>query len=79
MAAEMKRLQNIEKMTIYDVAKLANVSASTVSRVLNGTANVKEDKKERVLAVLNAKHFVPDETARGLVNQSTKMLGILIF
>lgn len=78
MAAEMKRLQNMEKMTIYDVAKLANVSASTVSRVLNGTANVKEDKKERVLAVLNAKHFVPDETARGLVNQSTKMIGILI-
>ena len=68
----------MEKMTIYDIAKLANVSASTVSRVINGNVNVREEKKARVLAVLDAKHFVPDETARGLVNQTTKMIGILI-
>ena len=68
----------MEKMTIYDVAKLANVSPSTVSRVVNGTANVRDKTKRRVLEVLNDSRFVPDETARGLASRTTKLIGILI-
>ena len=35
-------------MTIYDIAKLAGVSASTVSRVINNKAGIKEDRKSVV-------------------------------
>ena len=38
--------------SIREVAKLANVSPATVSRVMNGTARVDEEKKQRVLAEL---------------------------
>ena len=68
----------MEKLTIYDVAKLANVSPSTVSRVVNGTANVREATKKRVQDVLNDSRFMPDETARGLASRTTKLIGILI-
>ena len=38
--------------SIREVAKLAGVSPSTVSRVMNNTANVDEEKKKRVLSIL---------------------------
>ncbi len=68
----------MEKVTIYDIAKRADVSPSTVSRVVNGTANVRQETKQRVLAVMNESRFVPDETARGLAMQTSKLIGILI-
>lgn len=64
--------------TIYDIAKLAGVSASTVSRVINNRSGVKQETRERVTKLLKQNHYVPNETARGLVNQSTKIIGILI-
>lgn len=39
-------------ISIRDVAKMARVSPSTVSRVMNGTANVDDEKKQRVLKVI---------------------------
>lgn len=64
--------------TIYDIAKLAGVSASTVSRVINNRSGVKRETRERITKLLKQNHYVPNETARGLVNQSTKIIGILI-
>lgn len=69
---------NVQKNTIYDIAKKANVSASTVSRVINNKPNVKKTTKAHVLKILAECHYVPDETARGLVMQSSKMIGLLI-
>lgn len=68
----------MKNVTIYEIAEVAGVSASTVSRVINNKPGVKKATKKRVLECLEEHHFSPNETARGLVNQSSKMIGILI-
>ena len=68
----------MEKCTIYDIAKLANVSVSTVSRVVNNYPHVKKATRDRVLEAMKANNYVPDENARGLVTHTSKMVGILI-
>lgn len=65
-------------MTIYDIAKEAGVSASTVSRVVNNKPGIREKTREKVMAVVEKYNFAPDETARGLVRQATKTIGLLI-
>ena len=65
-------------MTIYDIAKEANVSASTVSRVINDKPGVNKKNRELVLTLLKKYRYVPNEAARGLVTSSSKMIGILI-
>ena len=67
-----------DKMTIYDIAKEAGVSASTVSRVVNGKPGVKDATREKVKHLLAQYKYSPNETARGLVNQASRMIGILI-
>ena len=52
--------------TIREVSRLAGVSPSTVSRVINGTANVDKGKKERVLEVIGQTRSQPNERARAL-------------
>ena len=46
-------------ISIRDVAKMAGVSPSTVSRVMNGTAKVNEEKRQRVLDVIEETGFKP--------------------
>lgn len=64
--------------TIRDVASRARVSASTVSRVLNGTAGVKEAKRVRVQEAAEALRYVPHPAARSLSGRSTGGLGVLL-
>ncbi len=66
------------QVTIYDIAKMAGVSASTVSRVVNNKQNVSPKTRARILKLLAEHNYVPNEAARGLVMQSTRMIGILI-
>ena len=66
------------KVTIYEIAKQAGVSVSTVSRVVNNKANVNEKTRKRVLALLEKNNYSPNVAARGLVTQSSKMIGILL-
>ena len=66
------------QVTIYDIAKMANVSASTVSRVVNNKANVSPKTRARILKLLAEHNYVPNEAARGLVTQSSHMIGVLI-
>ena len=65
-------------MTIYDIAKEAGVSGSTVSRVVNGKLGVNVETRKKVQQLLDKYKFFPNETARGLVNQSPRMIGILL-
>ena len=65
-------------MTIYDIAKQAGVSASTVSRVINNKPGINAQTRKRVQKLLNENHYIPNEAARGLVMQSSKIIGILI-
>jgi DNA-binding LacI/PurR family transcriptional regulator len=52
--------------TIYDIANAANVSKSTVSRVLNNHKNISEDAKSRVLKAIEELNYQPSKIARGL-------------
>lgn len=65
-------------MTIYDIAREAGVSASSVSRVINNKAGVKPETRKKVQRLLKKYHYTPDAAARGLVSQSSKIIGILI-
>ncbi len=64
-------------MTIYDIAKMAGVSASSVSRVVNDKPGVNRVTREKIQALLKEYHYVPDTNARNLVNQSNRTIGIL--
>lgn len=64
--------------SIREVAKLAGVSPSTVSRVMNNTANVDEEKKQRVLAAIEKTGFKPNELARALFKKSSKIIGVIV-
>lgn len=65
-------------MTIYDIAKEAGVSASTVSRVINNKPGIHPETKRRIQRLLTKYNYSPSETARGLVNQASKIIGILV-
>ena len=65
-------------MTIYDIAREAGVSASTVSRVINNKAGIKESTRKKVQKLLDEYNYTPDVAARGLVTQASKFIGILI-
>ncbi|MDW7674429.1 MAG: LacI family DNA-binding transcriptional regulator [Bacillota bacterium] len=64
--------------TISDVAKLAGVSRTTVSRVLNGKEDVNEKTRERVLQVIEELKYRPSTLARSLVNQKNEMIGVIL-
>ncbi|MCL6625040.1 substrate-binding domain-containing protein [Alicyclobacillus shizuokensis] len=65
-------------VTIYDVAREAKVSMATVSRVLNGTAVVKEETKKRVLDAIAALGYRPNAVARGLASKKTQTIGVIV-
>ncbi len=67
--------------SIREVARLADVSPATVSRVINGSAKVSEEKRQRVLDAMDAiekTDFVPNEAARTLFRRTSKTLGLII-
>ena len=64
-------------MNIYDIAKEAGVSIATVSRVLNGSENVRDLTRQKVEKVLKKYNYVPSAIARGLMTNSMKTIGIV--
>jgi LacI family transcriptional regulator len=66
------------KYTMRDVARLAGVSTSTVSAVINETVPVSEKRKEQVRAAMAALDYHPDEVARSLKTGKTNVIGIVI-
>lgn len=65
-------------MTIYDIARLAGVSASTVSRVINDKPGIKDSTRKRIQKLLEQYDYTPNAAARGLVMQASRFVGILI-
>ncbi|MCL4879707.1 MAG: LacI family transcriptional regulator [Anaerolineae bacterium] len=63
--------------TIRDVAKHAKVSVGTVSNVLNGNNNVREETRQRVLDAIEALNFHPSAIARSLTTQRTNTIGMI--
>lgn len=67
-----------ETITIYDVAREAGVSMATVSRVVNGNKNVKENTRKKVLEVIDRLDYRPNAVARGLASKKTTTVGVVI-
>ena len=64
-------------VTLTEVARLSNVSASTVSNILNGKKNVGEETKKRVLKVIEETGYEPNFYASRMRSQSSKTIGII--
>ncbi|WP_455675480.1 catabolite control protein A [Pradoshia sp.] len=65
-------------ITIYDVAREANVSMATVSRVVNGNPNVKPATRKKVNDVIERLGYRPNAVARGLASKKTTTVGVII-
>ena len=65
-------------MTIKDIAERCGVSVSTVSRVLNDHPDVSAANRERVLAVVEELHYVPNNSARDLVKPPVDSIGLVV-
>jgi LacI family transcriptional regulator len=68
----------LPNLTLEDIAKLAGVSRSTVSRVVNERPNVRKDVRERVLGVIKNTGYHPNAAARTLVSQRTWTIGLIL-
>lgn len=67
----------MQKLNIDDIAKLAFVSKSVVSRVLNNRPNVSTEARERVWKVIKENNYTPNAAARSLVTDRTYEISIL--
>lgn len=65
-------------VTIHDVARRAGVSPSTVSRVLNDTTPVREEKRQLVLEAVESLGYAPNPAALSLLNKRTGGIGVLL-
>lgn len=65
-------------VTIYDVAREANVSMATVSRVVNGNPNVKPATRKKVQDAIKDLGYRPNAVARGLASKKTTTVGVII-
>lgn len=64
--------------TIKDVAKLAGVSISTVSRVMNDSKPVSPEARRKVIDAINKLDFKPNELARSLVMKKSNLIGVIV-
>jgi DNA-binding LacI/PurR family transcriptional regulator len=71
-------MAHLRRVTLHDVAQDAGVSASTVSRALNGDRRIPENTRARVEYVATRLGYVPNQAARSLVLRATHTLGLLV-
>ncbi|MFZ7134763.1 trehalose operon repressor TreR [Avibacterium avium] len=67
-----------KKLTIKDIAALAGVGKSTVSRVLNQDSKVSAETREKIQAIIQAHNFTPSQSARAMRGQGNPMIGIIV-
>jgi LacI family transcriptional regulator len=66
-------------LTIKDIARLANVSTTTISRLLNDkTEGMSEDTRKRIHDIIKENNYQPSSIARGLVTKKTRTIGLII-
>lgn len=64
--------------TLIEVARTAGVSPSTVSRILNGTAKVSDEKRQAVMDAIAKTNFAPNQMAQGLKKGKSMTIGIVV-
>ena len=65
-------------MTVWEIAKRANVSIATVSRVINGVGNVDPSLARRVRRIVAELGYYPNTHARALVSGRSRTLGLVL-
>lgn len=65
-------------ITMLDVSRRAGVSKATVSRVLNGTGQVKESTRQKVFKAMQALDYRPNFLARSLANRTSNSIGLVV-
>lgn len=65
-------------ITVKEIAKMANVSPSTVSNILNGKSNMTQETKERVLKVIEETGYKPNFFAQGMRLQNNKLICVIV-
>ena len=73
-----ERREGVTRMTIRDVAERCGVSVSTVSRVLNHHPDASDAIREKVMAVVQELHYVPNNSARDLVKPKSDAIGLVV-
>ena len=68
----------VKRVTITDVARLAGVSAMTVSRVINGRGDVRRETRQRVMRAIAQLEYSPSQAARSLTTHRSHTLGLLV-
>jgi LacI family transcriptional regulator len=66
------------RLTIADVARKANVSQQTVSRVINNKGEISVETRARVMRIIEQLGYRPSNIARGLATQKTMTLGLIV-
>lgn len=65
------------KYTIKDIAKLANVSPGTVSKVINGSGSLSEQTKEKVNKIIEETGYQPTFSAKALATKKSNLIGLI--
>ena len=65
-------------MNIKDIAKIAKVGVSTVSRVLNNHPDVSDETREKVWQIIKENNYIPNNSARVLKQTNTRNIGVLV-
>jgi LacI family transcriptional regulator len=67
-----------ERVTIRQLARLSGVSIGTVSRALNGYADVRPETRERIMRLASELDYTPSASARSLVTQRSHVVGVFL-
>lgn len=71
-------MESGKNVTIYDIAREAGVSVSTVSRVITGNARVKEEKRTRIEELIKRYDFKPNALAKSLRETKSRVIGMIL-
>lgn len=77
--ARARRPHDVRRVSMADVARMAGVSAQTVSRVANGHPGVVEETRTRVLAAMAELDYRPNSAARALKSGTFRTIGVILF
>lgn len=68
----------MKNLNIKDIAKIAEVGVTTVSRVLNNHSDVKEETRQKILEIMDQYNYIPNNSARNLKRNTSNNIGLLV-
>jgi LacI family transcriptional regulator len=68
----------MKNLNIKDIAKIAGVGVTTVSRVLNNHIDVKEETRKKILEIMDQYNYIPNNSARNLKRNTSNNIGVLV-